>query len=64
MTILDFFRFFNQVQQSPPAPFKPHPGVLRAYADDIDRHGGPLDSDLAPYLRKTATYLEEINAPR
>lgn len=56
--IIDFFRFFNRVQQSPDEPWKPRPDVLRYYAQDIERYGTPMDSDLAPYLRKTAAYLE------
>lgn len=57
--IIDLLRFINRVQQSPAEPFKPRPDVLRAYAKDIERYGQPMDSDLAPYLRKTAEYLEE-----
>lgn len=56
--IIDFFQFFNPVDASPAEPFKPSANVLRSYAQDIDRHGEPMDSDLAPYLRKTADYLE------
>ncbi|MCE9567655.1 MAG: hypothetical protein K8U57_37110 [Planctomycetes bacterium] len=56
--VLDFFRFYNRVQQSPAEPFRPSPDVLRYYAQDIERHGKPMDSDLGPYLRKTADFLE------
>ena len=35
------------------------PIVLRAYAKDIERHGRPLDSGLAPYLTKLANAVEE-----
>jgi hypothetical protein len=58
MTILDFFRFFNRVDSAPPEPFRPRPDVLRAYAHDIERYGRSMDSDLAPYLLRTADYLE------
>lgn len=56
--IIDFFRFFSHVQQSPAEPWKPRPDTLRAYARDLEQYGKPMDSDLAPYLRKLADHLE------
>lgn len=49
----------DSAQQSPSHVWKPNSDVLRGYAKDIERYGKPMDSDLAPYLRKLASYLEE-----
>lgn len=48
----------HSCQQAPEAPFKPSASVIRAYAQDIEKHGRPLDSGLPAYFRKCANYYE------
>lgn len=38
------------------------PAVMEGYAKDIDKHGGPLDSGLAPVLRFAAKRLTTITS--
>lgn len=49
----------HSCQQAPEKPFTPSPSVIRSYANDIEKHGKPLDSDFSAYFRKCADYYKD-----
>lgn len=48
----------DDVHQAPEEPLVPSASVIRGYAQDIEKHGRPLDSGLPNYFRKCADYYE------
>ena len=48
----------TQENECKSSEWRPSAYVLRAYAKDMDKDTRLIDGDIAPYLRKTADYIE------